>query len=119
MAHRMLLRGVHLAERLLPAVRDEHRVVTEALVAARRPDERAFDAAVECFGLAIVGPGNRQSARELGVMAGVRSFCLHRVPHPLHRTVPVAIAGLVLGPARGENPRPSVKRVDAEPAIVG
>ena len=83
-AHLVLHRGVELAERLLVADRHEHRVVAEAAVAARRPHERSVDPAVERLGLAVVGPGDRQRAGEVGGAAPrrARSLRLRARPFP-------------------------------------
>ena len=100
---------LHLAEGLLMPDRHEHRIVAEALVAARRPDQRAVDPALEGFDLAVVGPGDRQRAGEMRVGRGVGLRRLDLAPHPLHRAHPVAVAILVLGPARGEDAGPPVQ----------
>ena len=58
----VLLLRAHLAEGTRMAVGQEHRVVAEALVAARRPDQRAVDAAGEGLDLAV-RRGERQHGR--------------------------------------------------------
>ncbi len=55
---------VHFAEGFVIAVGQEHGIVTEALVAARRPDQRAEHLAFEHFGLAV-GPGKAEGADEV------------------------------------------------------
>src|SRR5690349_6117761 len=46
-AHLVLLLGLHLAEGDQVPVRHEHRIVAKALLAARRPRQRALDLALE------------------------------------------------------------------------
>src|SRR5688572_11051090 len=98
-----------LAKGPLIAIGNEHRVIAKAVLPARRPDERAVDAALEAFDRAV-GPGNRQRADEVRVMPAVGTRCLDFVPNTLHRAIEVAVAILVLGPAR---------RVDAGTAVEG
>ena len=64
--------------------RNEHRVVAEALIAARRPRELAVDPAFEPFDLAVVRPGDRQRADEMRVVAGIG----RRPPRPRARRAP-------------------------------
>ena len=55
-------------------------------------------------------------------MRGGRGVGLGRLdlaPDLLHRAHPVAIAVLVLGPARREDAGPPVQRIDAQAAVVG
>src|SRR6185369_3049193 len=70
-ADRMLMFWLELAERLLVTDGNEHRIIAEAAVAARRPDERAVDAAVEGFGLAVIGPRDGEGTGEVGGGRGV------------------------------------------------
>src|SRR5580698_6222604 len=49
----------HLAERAIVPVRQEHRIVAETLVAARRPDQRAVDARFKVFKMPV-GPGHAE-----------------------------------------------------------
>src|SRR3546814_3073090 len=77
MAHRMLFVGVDLAEGLASAQRLEHRIIAETLGPARRPDDDAVHPAFEAFDMAI-GPGKRQCADEMGVVARFRPGALHR-----------------------------------------
>src|SRR6185295_7206489 len=119
MADRMLQIRIELAEGPIVSERDKHRVVAEALVATRWPDERAVDAPVERLGLAVVGPGNRQRAGEMCSRSGIGLGRLGLTPDLLHGARPVASAHLVLGPASGENARPALQRIHAQAAVVG
>ena len=114
----MLGVGVDLAEAVVHAVRDEHRVVAEALVAARGPHQLAVNLALEAFDRAV-GPGQRQRAHEMRVAAGVGARGLDLGPDLFHPAPEVAVAELVFGPARGEDAGLAVECVDAEPAVVG
>ena len=119
-ADRVLFRRVDLAEGLVVAGGDEHRVVAEALVAARRPDQRAVDPAFEALDLAVVGPGERQARRRnarRGPASGPAASTSRQTRSIA--AAEVAVAGLVLGPARREDARAAVERVDAQPAVVG
>ena len=69
----MLELGIELSERLLVTDGDEHRIVAESPLAAWRPDEDAVDAAVECLGLTIVGPGECERAGEMRRGRSVRA----------------------------------------------
>src|ERR1700739_2365793 len=62
----VLFVAVHFAERARVAVGQEHRIVAKSLVAARRPDQRAGNAALEVFDMAV-RPGHAQRRDELGV----------------------------------------------------
>src|SRR4051794_29291625 len=61
----VLRRRLHLAERDGVSVRDEHRIVTEAVIAARRPHQRAVRFATKAF-LMAVGPCEREHGDEAG-----------------------------------------------------
>ena len=76
----VLLLRAHLAEGAVVAVGQEHRVVAEAFVAARRPDQRAVDAAGESLVLAV-GHGEGQHARRnaRGAAPACRAERLQRV----------------------------------------
>ena len=54
----------HLAECLVEAVGQEERIVAEAFIAARRPDDGAIDAAFETLDM-TVGPGKAQRGNEM------------------------------------------------------
>src|SRR5438046_7052993 len=107
---------IELAEGLVEADRLKHRVVAEAFVAARRPDEGAVDAAVERLDLSVVGPGDRQRADEMRGGSSVRLRRLDRAPDLLHRPHPVAVAVLILGPAGRKDSGSPMQRVDAQAA---
>src|SRR5690242_2224299 len=98
MADRVLELRIELAEGLVIADGNEHRVIAEPSIAARRPDERPVDAAVEGLGLAVVRPGDRQRADEMGCRRGVRLRRLDLAPDFLHCPHPVAVALSVLCP---------------------
>src|SRR5262249_51232209 len=63
---------VHLTEAFVIAQGHEHRIVAEAADAARRPNERAVDPALEALDMPV-GPGDAQRAGEEGIAAGFRS----------------------------------------------
>jgi hypothetical protein len=111
MAQRVLLGLVHLAECLCSPCRDEHRVVTEALRASRRPGHLPVHPSDEGLGMAI-GPGNAQRGDEPCTL--VRSIGRFAV-HPLHRGVEILRRP---GPARRMYARRAVQRSDAEAGIV-
>src|SRR3546814_19777095 len=73
----MLFGGCDLAEGLASAQRLEHRIIAKALGPARRPDDDAVHPAFEAFDMAI-GPGQRQCADEMGVVARFRPGAPHR-----------------------------------------
>src|SRR5437660_540763 len=54
----------HFSEGEIITVRQKHRVVAEALLAARRPDQRAVDAALEFLHMAV-RPGGAQRRDEM------------------------------------------------------
>src|SRR5207247_4626858 len=56
---------VHFAKGHITSLGQEHRIIAKAMLAARRPDERAMDLAFEILDMAV-GPGNRQHAYEMG-----------------------------------------------------
>src|SRR4051812_39021871 len=64
-ADAVLLVRLDLAEGEGPALGDEHRVVAEAAVAARRPDQVPVDLAAEGLGVSV-GPGERERRDEMG-----------------------------------------------------
>src|SRR6267378_2229743 len=53
----VLFRGIHLAESERTAGRYEHRVIAEASIAPRRPDQVALDLAAEQLDMDIAGIG--------------------------------------------------------------
>ena len=114
----MLLVLVDLGEGPLHSRFHEHRVITEALVAARWPDERAVTPSLETLDRAV-GRCQRQDADEVRVMSGVGPGRLDLAPHPLHRPAEIALAVTVLGPAGGEDAGVAVERIDRKAAVVG
>ena len=97
----VLLVGGHLAEGARMAVRQEDRIVAEAGAAARRPDQRAVDAAFELFEMAV-GPGEaeRRDEMRLALRGLGRAALLQQALDPRHR------GGEILarpGPARRMN----------------
>ena len=115
----MLERRIELAEGLFMANRHEHRVIAEASVAARWPNQRPVDAAFEGFGLAIVGPGDREGAGEMRIVARIFALRLDFTPHAIHRPHPVAIAFFILGPAGGVDAGTAMQCIDAQATVVG
>ena len=98
--------------------RNEHRIVAEAVVAPRRPDENSVHPAVERFGLAVVRPGNRQRAGEVRRRSAIGSTASTSRQTLLHRSHPVAVPVGIFRPARRENAGPAVECIDAQAAIV-
>ena len=90
MADAVLFGRVDLAEGPGHSSFDEHRVVAEPPVAARRPGEGAVATAFEAFDR-FIGPGKRQHADEVGVAAGVRTnsldFASVTITGPTNRTL--------------------------------
>ena len=105
MADRMFELRIQLAEGPPVAHGHEHRVVAEAAIASRRPNQRAVDAALEGLGLTVVGPGNGERAGEMRGRRGVRLSRLDLAPDLFHGAHPVALAVFILGPARREDAR--------------
>ena len=66
----VLLLARHLAEGAVVAIRQEHRIVAEALVAARRPHQRAVDPRLELLDMAI-RPGDAQGGDEMRARGSV------------------------------------------------
>src|SRR5690242_10615144 len=60
----MLGVGVHFTKGLAPALGQEHRIIAEAALAARRPDESAMHLAAEILDMAV-RPGDREHAHEM------------------------------------------------------
>src|SRR4051812_27628307 len=94
MADRMLQSGTDLSEGLIVADRHEHRVIAEAPVAARGPDQYTIDAAIEGLGLAVVRPRDRQRAGEVCRWGGIGLGCFRLSPDPFHGAHPVAVPRL-------------------------
>src|SRR3546814_18041032 len=111
----MLFGGCDLAEGLASAQRLEHRIIAETLGPARRPDDDAVHPAFEAFDMAI-GPGKRQCADEMGVVARFRPGALHRFMDKPHGKA----EGLALArPARRTDAGIAAKRLDAQAAVIG
>ncbi len=113
----VLLLARHLAEGAVVAVGQEHRVVAEALLAARRPDQRAVDAASNSStwpsGQATQSAETKCALRCSGVTAprsrSMSSIVSMAWRKSLSRT----------GPARRIDAGRAVERIDREPGIVG
>ena len=60
----MFFLRAHLTERAVEAVGQEERIIAEAFVAARRPDDGAVDAAFEVLDMTI-GPGKAQRGNKM------------------------------------------------------
>src|SRR5690349_2757767 len=91
MTDAMLQLRIELAEGLFVADGDEHRVVTEAPISPRRPDENPVDAPIEGLGLAVVGPGDRKRAGKMRRGRRVRLGRLDLAPDLVHRPHLVSI----------------------------
>ena len=109
----VLFGRVHFAEVRRAAGREEHRVVAEALVAARRPDRGAVDAADEGLGVPV-RPGEAQRRDEPGAAVG---GVAHLVVHPRHRVRRNPSPARPSAP--NSTPGRAVQRGDAEAGIVG
>src|SRR6202011_3257776 len=102
----MFLCRLDFAEGRLPALGHEHRVVAEAALAARRPDQGSCDLAAEQVEIAVA-PGERQHRDEEGAAVLLAEFAMHA----LHRDA--KILGRA-GPARGIDPRRAAQSRDDE-----
>src|SRR5581483_497200 len=65
----MFVVGAHLAKGSVETFRLKHRIITETGGAARRPDQRAVDAAFEFFQMPV-GPGDAQGGDEMRTPVG-------------------------------------------------
>src|SRR5215211_1021011 len=65
----VLLLRAHLAERAIMAVGQEHRIIAEALRAARRPHQGPVDTALEVLHMSV-GPGDAQYRYEMRTARG-------------------------------------------------
>src|SRR6185295_11693312 len=111
----MLPGGLHLSKSEGLAVGDEHRIISETLVAARRPDQMAEHLALEGVGGAV-GPRKAQHGREVGAWArllGPGAALAHLVGQPLHREPEVPLR---TGPARRRAPPPRGRNRPPAPA---
>src|SRR3546814_592758 len=104
-----------LAEGLASAQRLEHRIIAETLGPARRPDDDAVHPAFEAFDMAI-GPGKRQCADEMGVVARFRPGALHRFMDKPHGKAEVLA---LARPARRKDAGIAAKRLDEQAAVIG
>ena len=106
---------VHLTEADGVVQRLEHRIIAEAILATRRPDQCAVDPPLERLDMAV-GPGEGEGADEMGAVAGVRPLGLHAVPYQLHRHAEI-LGGA--GPACRKQAGIAAQCFDAQAAIVG
>src|SRR5437667_6966198 len=84
--------ATHLAKRKPKSIGQEHRIIAEALVAARRPDQRAVDPALEFLQMAV-RPGDTQDRDEMGFAAFRREgIALAQTGlDPLHRVAELSL----------------------------
>src|SRR3954463_3785294 len=109
----VLLVATHLAERKLEAVRQEHRIVTEALIPARRPDQRTLDPALEFLGMSVRPCGAQHRDEMRPALLRREGIALAQAGLDLlHRAAEVL--GLA-GPACRINARRALERVGREP----
>ena len=99
------------------AVGQEHRIVPETFVTARRPDQRAVDPGLEILDMAV-GPGRAQRRDEMR-RALFRRRCAAFVELDLDRLHGAAEILFRPGPARGMNARRAVERIDHKAGIIG
>src|SRR5437868_14522017 len=93
----VLLFATHLPESKVKSVRQQHRIVSEAFLAARRPDQRAIDDSLEFFDMAI-RPRDRQYRDEMR-LAAVRREGIALAQAGLHLFHGVAEISVLAGPA--------------------
>ena len=107
----------HFAECARMAVRQKHRIVAKALVAPRRPDERAGDATFEFLHM-TVGPGDAKRGDEMRCAALRRHSAgfSQLLFDFLHGFAKILVGP---GPARRMDARRAVERIDHEAGIVG
>ena len=84
----LLFGGVHLTECARLAIDHEHRIITEALAATRRPDQCAGYRAFEQL-IMPVGPRERQRAEKARGSVDVRALFGQFSLNLAHRHVPV------------------------------
>src|SRR3954464_13123306 len=95
----MFLLAGHLAEGTGMTVGQEHRIIAETLVAARRPNQRTLDRGFEVVGVPV-GPGGTERGDEMrGALTG--THCSARAQLVLHGCHGVPEVLLRRGPARG------------------
>jgi hypothetical protein len=115
MADGVFLRRVDLAESLLAMLRLEHRVVAEAVRAARRPHPMAGRAPLEGLDMPV-RPGQDEGAGEPGrpVLELLRG--VHHLPHGIGIVArPVGLDG----PIGRADARRAIQRRDREARIIG
>src|SRR5262249_57449779 len=113
----MFLHVRHLAKGAGVAAGQEHGIVAETPLAARRPDERAGDLALEFLDVSV-GPGEAKRADEmrLALTALPRAALAQLVFHRLHGA-PEVLFGT--RPARRINAGIAVECINRQPGIVG
>jgi hypothetical protein len=111
-ADRMFPFRFDLAVAFEHAVGDEHRIVTEAVVALGRPDERTMHDAFDGFAMAV-GPGKRQRADEAGATI---AFALEQIFDAPHGEIEILVGAR---PARGIDAGIAAQRIHREAGIVG
>ena len=99
------------------AVGDEHRIIAESPVAARRRNEMARDLAREGDALPV-GPGQTQDGGEVGARSVVcpRGAFVELARQPRHRQAEVPAGP---GPAGGVDAGSPAERLDLEAGIIG
>src|SRR5262245_61529977 len=112
----MLLYVRHLAKGKRVSIGQKHRIVAEAVLAARGPDQGAVHGGVEVLHMAI-GPGEAERAHELRLaLAGRMRAALAQPPfYRLHGSLKVLVRAR---PARRVNTRLTAERIDGESGIV-
>src|ERR1700732_564494 len=112
----MLLVARHLAEGAGMPVGQKNRIIAEAGCSAWRPYQRAVDAALELFRVAV-RPGHAQRAHEmrLALVGPHGAVAAELVLDPAHGGS--KILGLAR-PARRVNPRSAAERIDREAGII-
>ena len=103
------------------AIRLEHRIIAEALVAARRPDKCTFHFTAEILRM-TVGPAQAQNGNEAGcTLCRLGGALFLQGPFDLfhrHEKIAAGTIGL-LRPIGGVDARRAVERIDAKTGIVG
>ena len=112
----MFLLVRHLAEGAGVAAGQEHGIVAETFLAARRPDEDAVDLGLEFLDVSV-GPGEAQRADELRLASAARkrAALAQLVFHRLHGAAEVLVGPR---PARRIDAGITIERIDGQPGIV-
>ncbi|MCY1368892.1 hypothetical protein D9M69_558990 [compost metagenome] len=115
----MLFVGSHFTKGLFIAIGLKHRIITEADIATRRPDQHAFHftAIILCFTIRPCKANHRNKAR-LALIRGGRSFGLQKIFDLLHRHVEITRAVFGFSPVSSVNTRIAIKRVNHHAGIV-